>query len=379
MVKMTMDQFRSYKAQMSGSASNTNTSAVPSQQAKEIKGVLKPNEVVKPNIVPQTNTKHENLPMVESSQAVTLSTPTIVRNVMKDIQPAQAPKAPEKQKPVVSAPQPISKEDFSSLLESQGDSVHASVHNSVSDQNEIMAKQIVEKLPFSISKDMEGRLYSLVLSRVKDVRKNDQVKEYALLSAVSGGLGLKPAEADMLVSVLQNVLEKPKTMPVVKPTISPSSEKIVKKPDGKKILSSLIAEDQVQAQMRVQVEKRSGGSKVLMHDVMVPSPLIQSVGPVDEILKATVVEFRRLGKDAVECADRFMNKFQTLKNDSYLLFLQGRAAWFKSPLYQSYLGILEMSLKTNKPLTSVIQQSGDQAFKLEEVEQIARISQSLYF
>lgn len=389
-VKMTLDEFRVYKAQMKNPGSDSSTQKI-SYDAPQGKP-LAANVVVKPE-VPSVN-----LPMVEESQEVANFTPANIgvsseKKVSPAVEEKPVPPKPVFKKmspPPVQAPPPLSKEDFVSLLEEESQSQHQSV-SSVNDQ---ITEEIMKKITFAFDKNVEARLQSLILSRVKEIRSDAQVKEYAMLSLNEGGLGFDLQKTQILMQALQDGLQKkPQTTPnlsakmrldPISSVLPPSSKKPVdvspekvpaKKPDAQKILSSLIVEDNVQAQFLAKANTQSV-AKVSMHDVVNPS---RSVGPVDEMQSFTVVDFRRLGKNAEESANALMQKFTVLKNDTYLLFLSGRTAWFKSPLYQMYLSFLEQSLKMNKPLSSVLGSGEKDSLTLEEIQQVSRVSQSLNF
>lgn len=405
-VKMTLEEFRAYKAQLKP------TGSIPAASPPIS---LKPNQVVTPDIAPQppetsdtsltvTNSEKiettsdqgipQNLPMVEESQELSTTTPTVVGNVIKNAEPPKPPvRFSRSQEPVTKIPTPMTKEDFTSLLEEETSS---ETHTKTSYTNESLTKTIVGSLPFSVSKEVQGRLESLVLSRVKDIRNDIQVKEYALLPVAQGGLGLSSEMVDQLIQELQKgIKNKPVSAPLpssqmrlkpVLPAQAMASTSSVKKTDAQKILSSLIAEDKIQAQMLVKAQEqgnlqklssatRLDTGKVPMHDVTMPQ---RSMGPVDEMQGFSLVDFRRLGNTATASAEALMNKFQVLKNDSFLLFLSGKAAWFKSPLYQMYLKILETSLKMHKPISSIVVNDNEN-LRVDEVEQIARVSQSLNF
>jgi len=383
MVKMTLEEFRVYKAGLSKAVEPT---------------LVQPNEIVQPNIVPIPQPVEElphNLPMVEESQELSMTTPTIVGDVLKNLQEKSAPS-----EPTVEMLKPLSKDDFTSLLEEEKtEVVPPQDHSAVSDVNETLAKEVLESVEFLVPKDLKGRLQSLILSRLKDIRNDVQVKEYALLSVESGGLGFDSQKTDVLLGALQNSFGKKSTpapllsskmrlSPVVPSSVvsSPSQNtvpqvqtlsvpKIEKKTDAQKILSSLIAEDSIQAQMRVKVQNQGNTGKVPMHDVVERR---HAMGPVDEMLGFSLADFRRLGNTATASSEALVNKFNVLKTDSFLLFLNGKAAWLKSPFYQMYLQVLENSLKTNKPLSSIVANQKD-GLTLEEIQEVARVSQSLSF
>lgn len=419
LVKMTMDEFRAYKASMKQKTVDPNLPAGTQ---------LKPNEVATPNVEPiakidspQTtvaspnvptpksisSSMPSNLPMVEESQALTSSTPVIVGETVKSF----AEPAPQ------AASKPVT---FSSPLEEESVSGE---QGSVSSSNQNSVDEIIQSILFLVGEDQQEKLKSLVLSRVKEVRTDVQVKEMAQMSVESGGLGLDETKVTILMNAISHVLtQKPaaaplasakgmlspvpqtaasasstpitpaapsasQNKPIPAPTeIAPSPIFINKKPDAQKIISSLIAEDAAEAQMKVSMQNRMSPQKiptmqrmetgkVIMHDVVVAG---QSMGPIDEMLNCSLLDFRRLGATPNASADVLIKKFQILKAESFLLFLQGRAAWFKSPLYLMYLDLLEQSLHQRKTISILLGMNKD-TLTMEEIQETARVSQSLNF
>ena len=356
LVKMTMDEFHVYKASLDGKHVDPNASQGIS---------LQPNEVVTPQLAPSLN-----LPMVEETMALASETPVIVGETIHEFE--QVNKVP------VNEEMPVEEENLEA-------------HASVSGGTLNIVDEIVQSISFLVGESEQERLKSLVLSRVKEIRTDAQVQEFATEPIATGGLGLEQSK----VAILQNAIEhsllaravasplasaKQMMNPVVPsqaasvraslPGIIPSKIVLDKKVDGQKILSSLIASDAAEAQMKARIT-----GKVIMHDVVVPQ---KTMGPIDEMQAYSLIDFRRVGANPQVSADALIHKFDLLKNESYLLFLQGRAAWLKSPLYEMYLFIMEQSLSQKKDIAFILTQNKN-GLTMQDIEEVARVSQSLNF
>lgn len=271
--------------------------------------------------------------------------------------------------------------------------------SSLEDPAETRAAEIVKKIPFSYPPEVKGRLISLLVSKIKEVRTVEQFRSYAVEVPEDGGLGLSEEQVDTLLSLLYpgkkiNVaaevrsragsgkpvnLPPPMQMPIA-PAVAPK-----KTPPAAPALP----------QTR---DFKYDGSKVVMRDVVPPppqrvatqpvqrvvTPIVslaapsesRTVGPVGEIRSSSLVDFQRLGVNANERAKMMIQKFETLKHDSYVLFLQGKEAWTQSPLYQMYLDILRQSLQERKNIKEILQQNS-QGLTLEDITAIVEINSSL--
>ena len=113
-------------------------------------------------------------------------------------------------------------------------------------------------------------------------------------------------------------------------------------------------------------------ARPVMRDVIAKNT---GVGPIDEIRMFNLVDFRRLSVDPQEAADRFKQKLENLKAESYLLYMDALNAWRESPLYLEYLETVSNSLKLGKNLTVVI--SDKNKIQLPEIKALVEMEKSL--
>ncbi len=103
-----------------------------------------------------------------------------------------------------------------------------------------------------------------------------------------------------------------------------------------------------------------------------------STGPVDELGQITITDFRRLAPSTSAATSTLQQKFENLKEDSYLNYMEGVEAWRKSPLYTQYLKILQDSLVQKKPIAEIIATSKDpEKINSEELMSIINVNKEL--
>jgi len=328
--------------------------------------------------------------------------------------------------------------DHGSLLEEtlepheSGDAKHAT---SPSDNGALSG--VLKRIDFTVPDDLHGRLKSLVQSRLKDIRTDEQVFLYATKAVDAGGLGLADAQATKLVEVIAGgkidptMIAKPvpapaptaakKRIQIPKPVrtpkapvvpvtqepqvpTAPSPEPSVKpslpspqptSPAGEVPLGGGIPKTsappetldplELKAQAaaippvfpEIDVPPPSPGSRVAgMHDVVTPH-IREPLGPVDEIATFQLEDFRRLAGDPQQAAGRFLQKFETLKNESHILYVDAVHAWHTSPLYRQYQDVLVGALEQKKPVMEVLGDGGKDAMKPEEFSEFVHLGEQL--
>jgi hypothetical protein len=96
-----------------------------------------------------------------------------------------------------------------------------------------------------------------------------------------------------------------------------------------------------------------GLKKVPMNDIVAQAPpitTVQPIGPVAELSSMTLDDFRRLGgRGEVGIAD-LRTKFELLLQESIVLYMQGVAAWHQSPLYRTYVGVIDACITARIPI-----------------------------
>ncbi len=264
------------------------------------------------------------------------------------------------------AAQAWDQEDHQSLLEEKIE-LEDEKETKLPHAREDSVEGVLASLPFKIPADLKGRLSSLIQSRIKDIRSDNQVIEYAERSADMGGLGLSPENSSLLISTIQKVFHvRPTTViPKNKKTKSDlvTSMKLPKAHPTNVAASLAQNHDSTRGGDTNQkiAKPQSKNRNPILHDVIAPSPHPEdrTISPMDELRNFSLVDFRRLSTNVDQAKEILLNKFAQLKQESFILFLKSGEAWRKSPLFQIYSTILYESISTGRTVAEVIASKGD--------------------
>lgn len=270
------------------------------------------------------------------------------------------------------------KEDNKSLLEEDDEEIkkHHGYTVLPASKNDLVDK-ILAELSFTILEELFGRAQSLVLSRIKDIRTDEQVLEYAMREKEAGGLNLSKEQAnDLLISIkkhlgLKNEMKK----------VNKAEENLVKKS-----LSEVISE----SKSSLTKPKIVIGQKPILHDVILPKVEVnnisnkitetskKSVGPLDELKTFDLRDWRRLSNNPVKAGEELIEKFMVLKNESFLSFMQGVEAWRQSPLYFMYKDIISTSILSQQKIKDYLfNQDKNNILSSEEFDQLVKVNKNL--
>jgi hypothetical protein len=81
-------------------------------------------------------------------------------------------------------------------------------------------------------------------------------------------------------------------------------------------------------------------------------------GPLEEIGRMTVDDFRKLGSDPRERIRKIEDKLQLLREESFKKYQSGIEAWKKSPVYGEALSIINKTITEGADLMGAIKSSG---------------------
>jgi len=231
---------------------------------------------------------------------------------------------------------------------------------------------VIRNLKFPVRDELRPRLKSLIVSRVKDIRTDEQVGEYAMRTVENGGLGWSQ---DQVEEFLQMIKQTNKTQNANNITQTSDSRKQItdnkvrtQNPDNR--TPSYKLQD-------ISYKIQAGGEKPVLHDVVAPvvQPVEQKVGmgPMEEFASFQMIDFRRLG-GAVQAGEVMRKKFETMRAESLVLYLRAVKAWRESPLYRQYQKILTDAVSQSRVLKELVAAIG---WKWEEFEEISKICSSL--
>lgn len=112
----------------------------------------------------------------------------------------------------------------------------------------------------------------------------------------------------------------------------------------------------------------------IVRDISPAKP--SNLGPVEEIEFISLTDFRRLSSSPAEAASRLKQKFINLREESYILFIDGLAAWRQSPLFIEYSGAVTEALNSGKKLSEVLL-SDPNKIQMNEVQAIIEMEKDL--
>ena len=176
-----------------------------------------------------------------------------------------------------------------------------------SPKREKQVEEVLAKLGFSVAPDILGRLKSLVLAKLKDIKSEDETRELLARSIKNGGLGLTEQQVEKIIRSCREVEGIESGMsgeaPVLKGKTNMSL--MVEPPElpmvipKKEIVSKLINESAASEPV-FKLDTRPT-MKQSMQDVSAAS---MEMGPVEEIKSVTLTDFRRLSGNPEEAAKR---------------------------------------------------------------------------
>lgn len=258
------------------------------------------------------------------------------------------------------------------------------------------SEKVIAALSFRVPDALQKRLASLIGSRMKEIRSDMQLKEYAMRSETEGGLALTEAQARELLDATRKALN---LLPLGAVPRSKATADVAAKIRDRQIKASAQSSatektppvfsdapspNQI-APERSPFLNPSFGPKPILHDVIPPPAPIgtnaldrleaaDTVGPVDEIRRMTLLDFRRLNRDTAAARALFAQKFAQLKEESFILYLQSIDAWHESPLYTDYLGIIEQTIESRESLDAILARQEKNGLTPAEFSAIAEIS-----
>ncbi len=194
------------------------------------------------------------------------------------------------------------------------------------------------------------QLKNIILSRLKDVRSLAETKE--ALMCLSGQNPLSTEQIGRLLKSLETKRDE--------------VEEVIRtgKLAGQQLKAEPVREVEVRPRSKVVEQKEdkqvdmAGVEYKKFHEVVKGDELSSYVttGPVEEIRKLSLEDFRRLGANPKEAADRVHKKIDLLGDESLTKKAEGVKAWHESEVYKLYLAIGAASMAEKKPIEQVIRE-----------------------
>ncbi len=357
-----------------GTTERITLAELKARQSKPVAVVVEPVKVVEPEVVKVVEVVE---PKIEKPQGLVVGPvekKVIIPNQLAQDKIDQTPLKTADVKSLLNEEVPVSFHSDSIVAPAQLDQV----------------SKIILTFSFKVPAQFENRLRSSVQLRLKDIRSENDTRDLCLRSIAEGGLGLSEPQAEELISKtkISSPIPAKKNTPVTFQALPPmpvietmrksdreaAVEKIIGQVPSAPIISDLISTKKIETNNAPSPLRStpSQSFKPMVHDVQA-KPV--EMGPLDEIQYFSLIDLRRLSSQPTEAVSRLKQKFVNLKDESYVLFMESWAAWRKSPLYQSYLEVVDEALSQKFSLNAVL--NSKEKILLAEVEAIAKMEKEL--
>ncbi|HLD34502.1 MAG TPA: hypothetical protein VJB62_01415, partial [Patescibacteria group bacterium] len=243
-------------------------------------------------------------------------------------------------------------------------------------------EEVVNHLGFKVSPDNNNRFRSIIQLRLKEIRDAEQTAETVMRRVIDGGLGLTESQANELErecerQILPEVFHEPPVPANETPFnafVGDVSAKGARLPVGvgPVFSSKTTTMKEVEPTMPLKLNTQPQVRRI-MQDITPPQ--LNEVGPVSELGLITLTDFRRLAGQPTEAASRLKQKFMNLRDESYLLYLDGLAMWRTSPLCLDYARALAESLEKRQTLASLL--TDKKRIQVSEIQAIAEMEREL--
>jgi hypothetical protein len=277
-------------------------------------------------------------------------------------------------------------------------------------RREGQVEEVIRRLGFGLPPDLLGRLKSLVLARLKDIKSDSEVHIVLIRPIANGGLGLAQSQAEKIINTISEVHTKynsynkhevkeaqalkgktgvelmvePPELPAIAVDVRPKSYNemgsahhvsisLPPKSDlipHNDLVSKLVKESMANEPI-FKISSKSA-PKQFVSDISAPD---MEMGPVEEIRSVTLNDLRKLSSNPEEAAKRVQQKIFNLQEESFIWYLDALSAYHNSPLYLEYIKSICQSLAERKSLANVLMMKN--SIKLSEAVAIIEMEKTL--
>lgn len=279
-------------------------------------------------------------------------------------------------------------------------------------------REVLSRISFDIAPDLYERCRSLITSRRKGVRDDDQLKSYLQRKQKEGGLALSQASAEEFLEIIHDYFSlddkdyaHKKVQAKRQQTSSATSKRAEPQEDQEAVQAETQKKDKKkqkddQTNQPEQIQEgtleydQTGQLRPKMKDVKAPedskkqggkqqdskaedstkstasNTSVDSVGPIEEIAQLDWEQFRHFSQDPQEAKQRVLEKFDLLYEESFLLFLDARSKWYDNPIVADYHNLLKKSVNTETSLQEVVS-NYEREIDFAEIQAIIEINREL--
>ncbi len=227
--------------------------------------------------------------------------------------------------------------------------------------------ELLDQADIEISSELMSRFKNLINSWLKNIRTDWQLLDSLSKAVGKGGLSLSTVEAEELLYILRQLRTKYKSN--IK--INNQTDEINLKTKENSTKNTL------EENNALRIRQLEANHNNLVNDIEKPIKQIkkETVGPIEEMRKFSLDDFRRLGNNNEVRKESLLNKFISWREHSYLFYLKLKFAWLQSPLYNMYIKIIIESFNNEQNLVEYLKDN--KTMSLEEFLTINDINKNL--
>lgn len=387
--RITLDEFRARKKKMThvpkaSVASTPKPMASTEPKVQSQSRSVPPMPPRSPLPVKKEQSKKEHLKEKEDhSEAERSEAADRLKSAFVNI-PA-APKKLVSIRPTAQSPQLAEREK--SLLEEELPET-PNLGQRVSQNRKREAEEILRKVNLFLNSDKKVRLVNLLELFLKDIRSEDEVKDWLTRPEGELGFALDEKTAQNILQLARKKTEEPKSAKDMAPLKKPlGTPRALLKEDREPLPANstpnnafkhapndVFALDRMKmADYERNFKKQTAPARPIIKDIAAVKAV--NLGPVDEIRTISLLDFRRFSTNPKEGANRLKQKFLNLKEESHVLFIDALQAWRQSPLFAEYAGAAAQALNSGKKLSEVLTDKNQ--IQLNEIQALTEMEENL--
>jgi len=250
------------------------------------------------------------------------------------------------------------------------------------------AEAITRQVDWIKAQPAEKNLHSIIISRFRNIRGLAATMEAIQKPVAFGGTNSTREQTDKIIELIESASS------AVEEVIRTGNVPLVEQHSGPNITGRKTSDETVS-----QGHSRQSSYAANQHTAPslprfdqlgyqpenndeLSSAWHQAIGPVEEIKKLTLENFRRLGKDPHEAAWRVAEKIDLLEDESTMKKAEGIKAWQSSAVYGLYLLIGAASMAEKTAVENIIakrKQARQSYLSKEEFDAVADLNKRLSY
>jgi hypothetical protein len=207
------------------------------------------------------------------------------------------------------------------------------------------AQTVLNQIPMTDATLLQ-RWKNVIVSYLKDIRDSLETRTTLLRDRSLGGLGFTREETDRVMGLLNE--EHKKLEEYVDAVVVEERTKDAKQLALPRTRSVLLPKPKDVPTNTIKSSNTSASKS--------PEIVTRLVGPIEELRRLTLVDFRRLSPDAVLAAQRIRQRILLIGQESIEKRLKGIQAWRSSDVHEAYCLLGYICLERNKNIDQIIEE-----------------------